>query len=259
VDLLELGNARAVLESRRAQGATVVAAGGDGTVSAIAAMLAGTPAIIGVLPLGSLNHFARDLGIPADLEKAVAVIAAGRTRRVDVGIVNDRVFVNNASLGVYPSIVEAREELRRQGHRKWPAMALAILRILRHYRGVRVRVTVGERRVEHRTPFVFIGNNEYTTQGARLGQRASLAGGRLFVYLTPRIRAWQLPRLVIRALLGRPSTVDDIEVLSGDDVRIEIPGSARVRLAMDGETMTMATPLRCRLFAASLNVLSPAD
>jgi diacylglycerol kinase family enzyme len=228
-------------------------------VSAVAAILAGTPAIIGVLPLGSLNHFARDLGIPADLEKAVAVIAARRTRRVDVGIVNDRVFVNNASVGVYPSIVEAREELRRRGHGKWPAMALAILRIVRHYRGLRVRVSIGERRVDLRTPFVFIGNNEYTIQGARLGQRASLAGGRLFVYLTPRIRPWELPRLVVRALLGRPSTVDDIQVLSGADVRIEIPGSGRVRLAMDGETTTMTTPLRCRMLAASLNVLSPAD
>jgi len=70
-----------------------------------------------VLPLGSLNHFARDLNIPADLDKAIAVIAARRTRAVDVGSVNDRVFVNNASIGVYPSIVEAREELRRRGYR----------------------------------------------------------------------------------------------------------------------------------------------
>ena len=258
-DLIEIKDARAALEAGRAHVGTVVVAGGDGTVSTVAAMLAGTPATIGVLPLGSLNHFARDLGIATDLDKAVAVIAARRIRRVDVGTVNDRVFVNNVSIGVYPSVVEAREELRRQGYRKWPAMVLAIVRILRHYRGVRVTITVGERRVDRRTPFVFIGNNEYTIQGTTLGQRLSLAGGQLFVYLTPQIRAWQLPRLVMRALLGLQLKRDDIEILSGPEVRVEIPGTGRVRLSIDGENTTMTTPLRCRTSAASLNVLSPAE
>jgi diacylglycerol kinase family enzyme len=258
-DVIEVRNAGADLPARCARGGTVVAAGGDGTVSAVAAILAGTPATIGVLPLGTLNHFARDVGIPTDLDKAVGVIAARRIRAIDVGIVNDRVFVNNVSIGVYPSIVEMREQLRRQGHRKWMAMVLAIVRILRHYRGVRVTITVGERRVTHRTPFVLIANNEYSIQGGGLGQRESLAGGRLWVYLAPQIRAWQLPRLVIGSLLGRPSALDDLEILSGPDVRIDIPGTGHVRLAIDGETTMMATPMRCRTSAASLNVLVPAD
>ncbi len=258
-DFVEFRKAGEALESRRANGGTIVAAGGDGTVSAVAAMLAGTPAIMGVLPAGTLNHFARDVGIPTDLDQAVAVIAARRTRRVDVGLVNDRVFVNNVSIGVYPSIVEAREELRRQGHRKWPAMALAIARILRQYRGVRVTITVGERRVTHRTPFVFVGNNEYTIQGASLGQRASVTGGRLFVYLAPQIWASQLPRLVVRALLGRQSALDDLELLSGADARIDFAGWGHGRIAIDGETTTMRTPLRFQTLAASLNVLSPVD
>src|SRR5215207_1701290 len=88
----------------------VVAAGGDGTVSGVAAVVAGSDAALGVLPLGTLNHFAKDLGIPLDLAKAAAVVAARHIRRVDVGRVNDRVFINNASIGVYPGIVEKREE-----------------------------------------------------------------------------------------------------------------------------------------------------
>src|SRR4029079_17329759 len=100
----------------------VVAAGGDGTVSGVAGALAGTSRVLGVLPVGTLNHFAKDLAIPLDLEGAVATIAGGRVASVDVGQVHDRVFVNNASIGVYPSIVETREELRRAGHGKWPAM-----------------------------------------------------------------------------------------------------------------------------------------
>ena len=258
-DFIELGNATADLEARCAHGGTVVAAGGDGTVSAIAAILAGTPATFGVLPLGTLNHFARDVGIPADLDKAVAVIAARRIRTVDVGTVNDRVFVNNVSIGVYPSIVEAREELQRQGYGKWPAMALAIVRIVRHYRGVRVTITAGGQRANHRTPFVLIANNEYAVTGAEIGQRASLDGGRLFVYLAPQIRAWQLPRLVIRALLGRLGALDDLQIVSGAEVSVEFPGTDRVRLAIDGETTTITTPVRCSTFAASLKVLAPAD
>ena len=109
----------------------VVAAGGDGTVSSVATGIFQSQAALGVLPLGTLNHFARDLRIPFDLAEAVAIVCAGRIGHVDVGQVNDRLFVNNSSIGIYPSIVDAREVLRRQGHRKWPAMAIAAARILR--------------------------------------------------------------------------------------------------------------------------------
>src|SRR6185503_11143696 len=83
----------------------VVAAGGDGTVSAVASCVKGSGATMGVLPMGTLNHFARDLGIPPKLEDAIAVLARGLRVAVDLGEVNGRVFVNNASLGVYPDMV----------------------------------------------------------------------------------------------------------------------------------------------------------
>ena len=165
-----------------ARASIVVAAGGDGTVSSVAAGIFESPAALGVLPLGTLNHFAKDLHIPLDLRKAVAVVAAGHIGHVDVGQVNDRIFVNNSSIGIYPSIVEAREELRRQGHSKWPAMAIATLRVLRRYRGVTVSIDVDGQRRTWRTPFVFVGNNEYAIDGIRLGARARLDEGQLFVY-----------------------------------------------------------------------------
>ena len=125
-----------------AHAAIVVAAGGDGTVSSVAAGGLDSPAALGILPLGTLNHFAKDLRLPLDLPEAVGVIAAAHIGTVDVGTVNDRVFINNSSIGVYPDIVQEREALRRQGHRKWPAMAIATLRVLRHYRGMTVRIEV---------------------------------------------------------------------------------------------------------------------
>ncbi len=171
-EIIVLPHGQDPLEAARsasARSTIVAAAGGDGTVCGVAAGLVDGPAALAVLPLGTLNHFAKDLRIPLDLAKAVAVVAAGHTARIDVGVVNDRVFVNNSSIGIYPSIVDAREALRSQGHRKWPAMAIATFRVLRRYRGVKVTIEIDGRRHTWRTPFVFVGNNEYTIDGSRLG------------------------------------------------------------------------------------------
>ena len=122
----------------------IVAAGGDGTVSAVVAAIVDTDIALGVLPLGTLNHFAKDLGLPLDLEAAVDRLLSGATRRVDVGEVNGRTFVNNSSLGLYPDIVRDRErQQKRLGRRKWPAFALACLSALRRYPFLGVRLTVG--------------------------------------------------------------------------------------------------------------------
>jgi len=160
----------------------VVAGGGDGTINSVASALDGSATRLGVLPLGTLNHFAKDLGIPIDLEDAVGVIAAGATRRVDVGEVNGRIFLNNSSIGVYPSIVQAREALQQAGHRKWVALAIAAARVLRRQRRISVRMQADGRSSTWRTPFVMVGNNEYDATGLRLAGRSHLDTGRLFAY-----------------------------------------------------------------------------
>jgi diacylglycerol kinase family enzyme len=258
--IVELGRGQDPAEAARAAGARasiVVAAGGDGTVSRVANGLIGTRAVLGVLPLGTLNHFAKDLRIPLDLEKAVATIASGRVGSIDVGRVNDRVFLNNSSIGIYPSIIDAREELRRQGHRKWAAFALATFRVLRRHRGVLVRIEAGGRQSARRTPFVFVGNNEYEVDGIRLGGRARLNGGRLFAYLTPRVRARELPMLLAMALVGRVRQSGAFEIVSATELWIDTPRARRVRIALDGEITTMITPLHYRTCPAVLKVLLP--
>jgi diacylglycerol kinase family enzyme len=236
----------------------VVAAGGDGTVSAVAAGLAGTATVLGVLPLGTLNHFAKDLRIPVDLDEAVATIVAGRVQAVDVVQVNDRLFINNSSIGLYPSIVDARDELRRRGMRKWPAMAMATFRMLRRYRGVLVRVEADGTALLWRTPFVFIGNNEYAVDGISMGGRARLDGGRLFVYRAQRIRTRHLPALLLMALLGRARRSGAFDILATTEVKIDTPHRRTVRLALDGEVMRMTMPLRYRVIPGALKVLVPA-
>jgi diacylglycerol kinase family enzyme len=235
----------------------VVAAGGDGTVSSVATGIFRSEAALGILPLGTLNHFARDLRIPFDLSQAVAIVCAGRIGQVDVGQVNDHLFVNNSSIGIYPSIVDAREMLRRQGHRKWPAMVIATVGVLRRYRGVRVTIDAGGRRRTWRSPFVFVGNNEYTIDGIGLGARASLDAGMLFVYLTPRVRTRHLPILLLKALAGHARRSGEFEIVSASELWIETSRRRYMPVAFDGELRQMQTPLHYRALAKALRVVVP--
>jgi diacylglycerol kinase family enzyme len=144
----------------------LVAGGGDGTVSSVAHALGGSDAVLGVLPLGTLNHFAKDLGLPLDIEAAARAIAARQTTCVDVGEVNGRSFVNNSSIGLYARLVAERKKRERVGLSKWIAHGIAAVRVWsRYYR--RLHVTLRGKVVDRRTrtPFVFVGNNEYQLSG----------------------------------------------------------------------------------------------
>ena len=237
----------------------VVAGGGDGTVSAVASVLAGTPTPLGVLPLGTLNHFAKDAGIPLDLQEAARTIAAGCTRRVDVGRVNDRIFMNNASIGVYPSFVETRERLRGRGRSKWTALALATADVLRREGEVTIRLEGARTRIAARSPFVFVGNNEYLVEGVKLGARTRLDAGRLHAYFAPPVRTPALPKLFAQALLGFARREHAIESIAGSELWIDIPFTPTIHVACDGEVLTLGTPLHCRSWPGALNVFTPTS
>jgi diacylglycerol kinase family enzyme len=235
----------------------VVFGGGDGTISTGAALLVGGPKTLGVLPLGTFNHFARDLGIPLGLEDAVRTIAEGRVREVDVGEAGGRPFVNNASIGLYPEMVRVRDELRRhRGMRKGRAMLAAAREVLHDPPFLRVdlRVLGGVTRV--RTPFVFVGNNRYEMSLFSLGARPALDGGELSVYVARNARRWGIVRLALRALVGRLRQDRDFEALSVPEVEV---GTRRriVRVALDGELYRMESPLRYRVRPRALRVLAP--
>jgi diacylglycerol kinase family enzyme len=235
----------------------VLAAGGDGTVSAVAAALAGSEIPLGVLPLGTLNHFARDLGLAPDLEGAVKTVAARRTIKVDLGEVNGRIFVNNCSIGIYPDIVMEREALRRRGYRKWTAFLVSSATILRQYRGLVVSITAANSVERARTPFVLVGNNEYETDGIHLGARSRLNDGRLSAYLAPRLHARELPKLLALALVGRASRNHAFESFVARELRVETPERRSLRVALDGEVVLMAAPLQYRVRPLALRVIVP--
>jgi diacylglycerol kinase family enzyme len=241
-------------ETAAAAGETLVAAGGDGTVSTVAAVAVKTGATFGVIPLGTLNHFAKDAQIPLEIDAAVAAIADGRSVALDTGSLNGRTFVNNASVGFYARFVRERHLEQRRGHGKWIAFAIGLARGWSDYRQVTVRMTVDGTPLVRRTPFVFIGNGEYVDEGAGLGRRTSLATGQLWIALAPECSRAEMLFLVMRALAGRVTPDVKLEEFRAIEVTIE-PGTRAAGLAMDGELVPAAPPFSCESRPRTLRTL----
>jgi diacylglycerol kinase family enzyme len=253
------GNDIGELASRAIAGKppVVVAGGGDGTLSRVADVLRGTQTALGILPLGTLNHFARDLGIPLALEDAVRTIARGRRVAVDMGEVNGRGFLNNSSLGLYPDIVrERRRQQRRLGRSKRSAMIWATLAALDRAPLLSLSLELDERVQACRAPFVFVGNNDYVMEGFEIGTRERLDGGRLCIYTTQRSSRGGLIALALRALCGRLRQADDFIELKAKTLRVETPHK-RLIVATDGEVAIMDTPLDYRILPRCLKVIVP--
>ena len=235
----------------------VVAAGGDGTISAVAGALAGSDKILGVLPVGTLNHFAKDLGIPIDLEAAVRTIKEGEVAAVDVGEVNDRIFINNSSLGIYPHIVSRRKaQQQRHARGKWTAFFWATVQALRRFPFLDLRVAFEGQQIVRRTAFLFVGNNEYKIAGFELGSRSCVNAGKLGLYLSQGTGRLGLFRLAFHALFGRVDQAKDFDVFCVSEARVQT-GKRRLLVACDGEVERMQTPLHYRIRPAALHVLVP--
>jgi diacylglycerol kinase family enzyme len=238
----------------------VIVAGGDGTAASAAQLLAGSDTELGLLPLGTLNHLARDLGIPTDLPQAAAVAANGQPTSVDVGEVNGQVFVNNASIGLYPLMVRKRDALQRaKGWPKWlstlPA-AWAALGRLPHHR-LRLDWGKGERAIV--TPLLFIGNNRYSLESGDVGKREQLSDGKLAVYAVAHRRRAALIWFAVRALAGRAERDLDFETLGECETLTVSSSSGSIEIALDGELKRMDSPLEFRIRAGALTVMTPAE
>ena len=237
----------------------VVAGGGDGTLNCVASKLVGTPVLFGVLPLGTLNHFAKDLQIPLDPHDALEVIAAGEFEALDVGEVNGKYFLNNSSIGLYVDLVHDRERQQsRLGRGKWLAFVWASIGVLRRYPFMKVTLTFESKTRSHSTPFVFVGNNPYQTEGLLIGQRESLQSGKLGVYLAERSGRWRLFTLGLRALASRLRQAKDFQEFKVNELKIDT-SRRYLKVATDGELTRMSTPLHYRIHKQSLKVIVPAS
>jgi diacylglycerol kinase family enzyme len=236
---------------------TLVAGGGDGTINCGASAVVGRDIPLGVLPFGTLNHFAKDLEIPLDLEEAAKVVLDGTRCKVDVGEVNGRIFLNNSSLGVYPAIVRLRDKYRATLRGKWLAALWAGLTVMRRNPFMAVRIVVEDETIVRRTPLVLVGNNEYRMSGIQAGTRESLARGRLALYVVNAERRPGLLRLAWQVLLKGADQAKEVDVLLVNEAVIETRRQ-RLQVATDGEVFTLESPLNYRIRPGSLLVHVPA-
>ena len=234
----------------------IVAGGGDGTVNAVAYELMGTSITLGVLPLGTLNHFAKDLHIPQDLEGAARNLITGRAVPVDVGEVNGRIFLNNSSLGIYPRIVLCEEQQKKRGRNKWVAFSQASISVLRHYSVLRVRLRVDGKELSRETPMVFIGNNKYEMEGLNFGERRRIDAGELCLFVANRAGRADLVRLAFLALSGRLHEAGDFDILITKQIEVQTQGPV-VSVSTDGEVNQMKTPLNYLTHSGALRVIVP--
>lgn len=232
----------------------IVVGGGDGTINTAAAALAGTGRVLGVLPLGTFNHFAKELGIPLDIEAAARVVAAGSVLERDVAEVNGRVFINHSAVGMYPEVLRHRELQQARGRSKQVAMLLACARVLRRFPRFGLRLRIGGEAQVRRTGFVFLSNNRYIIENYGLRDLAPAGDGRLLLVVTHgRTRAgfvW----LGLKSLLGRLRP-GDVDAFAFTEAVIE-SRRHHLRVNLDGEVARLAPPLAYRVRPAALRVLA---
>ena len=239
-------------------GDVVVAGGGDGTISAVAGAVAKAGKTLGVLPLGTLNNFSKDLGIPQALPDAVRTIAEGNVRTIDLAEVNGRAFINNSSIGLYPQIVLRRVEQQRLGTGKWSAAFWAALQMFRLSPFLKVKLELNGRAFLRKTPFVFVGNNEYDMDLYNIGRRVAMDEGSLSVYFLHRGGRWGVTLLLFHTLFGRLRQWKDFEEVSTDAITIQTRRK-RLYVALDGEVREMSTPLNYRILPKALKVIVPIE
>lgn len=234
---------------------TIVAAGGDGTIRSVAAVVAQTPdAILGILPLGTFNHFAKDAGIPTDLAAAVGIIAAGHTRQVDCATVNGWLFLNSAALGLHPLFVRQRQ-FYQCWFGKWLATPVALVQAFWRYRCWSLTLELNGQRITRQTPLVFIGNNDYQVERLGLPKREDLSGGRLYLYVLDCASRWQFLHLARRILLGQTNNQHYFQAFAADSCRLEV--NQTVQLTIDGELIRLQSPLEFMALPGRITILAP--
>ena len=235
----------------------IVAAGGDGTICAVASVLADTDRTMGVLPLGTFNYFARSLGIPQELGGAVEVLRSGAPRPVSIARVNGRAFLNNASLGAYAAILETREGVYRRWGRSRVAAYWSVAKALASLRApLRLTIEVGGETLKRRTPLVFAVANAYQLDELGLPGRDCVEAGGLALFVAPDRGRRGLLRGALALALGRARPERDYELICGAPLRI-VPRAPRRLVARDGERSRMRGPFELAVAPGALRVLAP--
>ncbi len=249
-----------VVAEARERGGIVVAAGGDGTINTVAQATLGSDCAFGVLPLGTFNYFSRAHGIPSELEEACRILLGTRAFQVQVGLVNDRVFLVNGSIGLYPQLLEEREEAKsRLGRSRLVAMGAALKTLFTAHLRLRLEIESKQGKRSVVTPTLFVGNNRLQLE------RVGISGGaldqhRLTAVTVAPVSALGMLWLVLRAAFGRLGEAE--QVTSFDFERMTVRsrlGRRRFKVATDGEVELLQAPLTFRVAPHALWLLRPSE
>ncbi|WP_434612421.1 diacylglycerol/lipid kinase family protein [Tabrizicola sp. M-4] len=236
---------------------TLVAAGGDGTVTAIAHALTGTGASLGILPLGTFNFVSRGLGLPEDPAAAARAILAGHPHRISVGTVNGQVFLNNVSIGLYPRILAEREAAyARYGRFRLLAYWTVLVTLIRAQRAPHLSIETDTGTRSLRTPLVFIARSAYQLERFGLSAQEIISDDRFAVFVAIRESRFHLIKLALHLALRRLVPGTDVELFSARRITIRTP-RRRPKVAFDGEKRRMLAPLTFAIRDDALSIIIP--
>jgi diacylglycerol kinase family enzyme len=243
-------------EFRSAGASCVAAAGGDGTIRSVASSVIDLQVPLGVIPGGTLNHFARDVGVGRNVPEAVEILRTGKPALVDVATVNGQVFLNNSSIGMYPEMVYLREaDEYRLG--KWRAMVRAVLLVIRKARWTGVEIRTDGEVDAVRTRLLFVGNNQYELRLLRLGRRERLDGGTLCCYVLDAPNRIRMTQTALGSLRTDRRERRFFRSLQTSELTVEPSQEDEVQVAADGEVFEMKMPLVYRVRPRALQVIVP--
>ncbi|MEC7764484.1 MAG: diacylglycerol kinase family protein [Pseudomonadota bacterium] len=241
----------------KAGASTVIAAGGDGTICGVANQMVGTGVPLGVLPLGTFNYFARSLGIPENTDEAVEAICDGTVRPAAVGRVNDQVFLNNTSIGVYSAILQQREDTYKQFGRSRIAAYWSVLRALvKFYDPMTMKIEVDGERLSIKSPLAFVCNSAYQLERFALQGADEVRDGKLALFLADDVGRFGLVKHAAKLATRRMREGRDFRLVTGKEIVID-PGRRKRLVVRDGEKEPMRGPYRIRIDAHGLDVIRP--
>jgi diacylglycerol kinase family enzyme len=251
---------RAVHEAKAA-GGIAVAAGGDGTINALAQQAVAAGCAFGVLPQGTFNYFSRAHGLPAPIDEALPALLQGHPQAVQVGRVNDRIFLVNASMGLYARLLEERETYKaRYGRSRSVAMGAALMTLLRGFRLWELQAHWHGRTQVLRTPTLFVGNNPLQFEQVGVEEAEAVEQGELAAIALEPIGRTAMLGLLAQAAMGRLGDAQEVQSFSFRSLEVAPargPAGPRVRVATDGEVQWMQMPLRFSVSPAPLWLVKP--
>lgn len=233
-------------------------AGGDGSILALAALAQKLDIPLGIIPAGTMNLLARDLGLSLDLPTAVQQLATATITPIDVASVNQQPFLCISNLGLSTRFTQLREEMRHQpAWVRWPSIVWQMGTALFKYRNLRIDIEANGETVRVKTRAVSVSNNPLSNQGSLLPSRDALDSGQLAIYVTKETSVWSVPRLYSRLMLGNWQHDPELLVIHAAEAVLRLPRRRSIKVMTDGELHTYRTPLRYRMQSQPLKVLRP--